>query len=74
MVPWLKFCVLLFSSLGLWVQILGVDLLHWPANVVEASCIQNRGRLAQMFFRANLPQAKKEEDWQRMLAQGESCS
>ena len=36
--------------------------------------IQNRGGLVRCSLRANVPQAKKEEDWQQMLAQGQSSS
>ena len=47
-------------------------MYHSSSHVVAAPHIQNRGRLPQMLAQSgNLSQAK-EEDWQQMLAQGQS--
>ena len=57
-----------------WVRIPGTDPMPCSSSHAEAaSHIQNRGRLAQMLAQQQLPQAKR-EDWQQMLAQGQSAS
>ena len=75
MAEWLKFHTLCFGGPGF----VGLDTRCGPIalinHAVEASHMQNRGRLATnvssglVFFKQ-----KKEEDWQWMLAQGESSS
>ena len=58
------------AAWGLLLWILGVDLCTaCQAMLWQASHIENRGRWAQMLAQGLFPQ-QKEEDWQRMLAQG----
>ena len=64
-----KFSMVCFSGLGSWVWILGADLHHssamlwwWPACKIQEDWHGCK-------LRANLPQGKREEDWQQMLAQ-----
>ena len=65
---------LCFGGLGLQDWILGIDIYHSPSHVMVATHTQKRGQLAEMLSWANLPQVKKEEDWQWILAQSETSS
>ena len=67
-----KFGVLYFGSLGSGSR--GGPTPLVGGHAVAATHTQNRGRLAQMLTHINLPQVKKEKDWQQMLAQDKSCS
>ena len=64
------------SVAGVHEGILGADLcIAHQGHAVAASHIQNRGRLAQKLAqRQSIFFQQKEEDWQQMLAQGQSSS
>ena len=67
--------MLCFGDTGL----AGLDPRHKPtqhssSHAVAVSHIQSRGRLAQMLAKGQSFSSKKEEDWQWMLAQGQSAS
>ena len=72
MAKWLKFCALWFSGPGF----PGSDPKCRPtpliSHAVEASHKQSRGRSAQMLNSGLVLLKRKKEDWQQMLAQGES--
>ena len=67
---WLKLHVLHFSGAGSNVRILGADLLHSPAMLWWCPTYEIEENWHRCYLRTNLLQAKKEEDWQWMLAQG----
>ena len=60
---------------GSQVQILDADLhTAHQAHAVVASHLQSRGRLTWMLPQGSSSSSKKEEDWQQMLAEGQSSS
>ena len=72
---WLKLCMLRFSSLALLAWILGADLLHssamlWRHPTYKVEKNWHRYYSGLIFFKKK----RKDEDWQWMLAQGESSS
>ena len=75
MAEWVKFCVPHFSGWGFLGLAPGYGPTPLLSHAVEASHIQNRGRLVQMSAQGQSSSSeKKEKDSQRMLAHGESSS
>ena len=56
---WLKFCMLCFSGLGLWVRIPGMELLHSSAMLWQHPTYKIEEDWHMCYLRGNLPQAKK---------------
>ena len=72
MAYWLS---LVCSALVAWVQFPGTGSHHLSAAMLWwQTTYKIEEDLHRHELRANLPQPKKEEDWQQMLAQGESSS
>ena len=74
MAKWLKFQVLHFVCLDLWVQILCMILLHSSAMLLSHPTYEIEEDLHGCHLRVNLAPVRKEEDWQQMLVHGESSS
>ena len=69
-----KFGMLHFGSLGSWVQIPGADLHHSISQALAATHIQKQRKIGIDVTSGPIFLKQKEEDWQWMLAQGQSSS